>query len=88
MESHVDEKANPDRSAADGRMLPAVTSTNIVHYKRRAGQPLQLSGASTTSEVVFIDENTPLPLLPQPWPHVPFSRRKGNDDEVIYIGPD
>jgi hypothetical protein len=65
-----------------------VTSTNVVHYERRAGQPLELSGATTTSDVVFIDENTPAPPVPQTWPHVPFNRRPGNDDKVIYIGPE
>jgi hypothetical protein len=65
-----------------------VTSTNVVHYERRPGHSLELSGATTTNDVVFIDENTPAPQLPQSWPHVPFHRRKGNDDEVIYIGPE
>ena len=84
----MDEKPQPDRLSAERELLAAVTSTNIVRYVRRSGQPLQLSGASTTNEVVFIDENTPAPPLPQSWPHVPFRRRKGNDGEVIYIGPE
>jgi hypothetical protein len=74
----VKEQLDPER----------VVSTNVVHYERRAGQPLELSGASTTSEVVFIDENTPEPPLPKPRAHVPFHRRPGNDDGVIYIGPE
>ena len=84
----MDEKAQPDGLPAEGELLTAVTSTNIVHYVRRAGQSLQLSGAKTTHEVLFIDENTPAPPLPQTWPHVPFNRRPGNDDDVIYIGPE
>jgi hypothetical protein len=84
----MEEKQQPERLSAGGELLAAVTSTNIVHYERRAGQPLQLSGATTSNDVVFINEDTPVPPLPRSWPHVPFSRRKGNDDDVIYIGPE
>jgi hypothetical protein len=74
----VDEQSDSER----------VKSTNIVHYERRPGQPLELSGVTTSNDVVFIDENTPEPPLPKPRAHVPFNRRPGNDDEVIYIGPE
>ena len=84
----MEEKQQPDRLPAEGELLEAVTSTNIVHYERRAGQPLELSGASTSNDVVFIDENTPAPPLPQTWPHVPFNRRPSGGDKVIYIGPE
>ena len=84
----MEEKPQPDRLSAEGELLAAVTSTNIVRYVRRSGQPLQLSGASTTNEVVFIDENTPAPPLPESRVHVPFNRRKDHDDDVIYIGPE
>ena len=59
--------------------------TNIVRYERRAGQGVQLSGPSRPGEVVFIDENTPTPSLPQ---RQPIPRRRRNDDDVIYIGPE
>lgn len=84
----MEEKPQPDRLSSEGELLAAVTSTNIVHYVRRAGQPLELSGASTSKEVIFIDENTPTPPVRERWPHIPFSRRPGNDDDVIYIGPE
>ena len=71
--------------SVDGEQTPI--NSNIVRYERRVGQPLQLSGGVTASEVIFIDEDTPAPPS-VPWIHVPFSRRKSGDGDVIYIGPE
>lgn len=58
--------------------------SNIVRYERRGGRGVQL--AASASEVMFIDESTPTPKLP---PRRPIPRRRrGGDDEVIYIGPE
>jgi hypothetical protein len=74
----VDPRRLRDRVAAGG--------SNIVRYERRSGQPVQLAGAPATREVMFIDESTPTPPLPQRRPYIPVGRR-GNDD-VLYIGPE
>jgi hypothetical protein len=43
---------------------------------------VQLAGSS--AEVMFIDENTPTPQMP---PRRPIPRRRrGSDDDVMYIG--
>jgi ubiquitin-protein ligase len=56
--------------------------TNIVRYERRGGRGVQLAGSS--AEVMFIDENTPTPQMP---PRRPIPRRRrGSDDDVMYIG--
>src|SRR5438874_2511636 len=41
-----------------------------------------------SAEVVFIDENTPTPELPQRQPYVPVSRRRNGSGDVLYIGPE
>jgi len=58
---------------------PAST-TNVVRYQRR-GQGVQIPAPGTPSEVIFIDENTPVPAIPLRNP----SRRTG---DVLYIGPE
>jgi hypothetical protein len=76
----VDSRPLGDRMAAVG--------SNIVRYQRRVGRAVQFAGVPATSEVIFIDENTPTPLLPQRQPYIPVSRRQGGSDEVLYIGPE
>ena len=61
--------------------------TNIVRYERRSGQGMRFSGAPARSEVIFIDEDTPTPPVPERQPYVPVGRRK-NGEDVIYIGPE
>jgi ubiquitin-protein ligase len=70
----VDRRSLRDRGPGGG--------SNVVRYERRGGRSVQLAGAA--GEVMFIDETTPTPKLPprQPIPR----RRRGGDDEVIYIG--
>ena len=55
-------------------------NTNIVRYQRR-GQGLQMA-PGTPSEVIFIDENTPVPSIPS---RGPIRQRPG---DVLYIGPE
>jgi ubiquitin-protein ligase len=79
----VDARPLRDRAAGGG--------TNVVRYERRAaGRGVQLAGAAVASgEVVFIDENTPTPAMPQRRPYVPVGRRRPrSDDDVMYIGPE
>jgi ubiquitin-protein ligase len=77
----VDSRPLRDRAGGSG--------TNIVRYERRAGRGVQFAGAATTGDVVFIDENTPTPAMPQRKPYVPIGRRRPrNDDDVMYIGPE
>ena len=40
------------------------------------------------AEVIFIDEDTPTPELPQRKPYVPVSRRRSVGGDVLYIGPE
>jgi hypothetical protein len=63
------------------------TSSNIVRYERRGGRGMQFAGAASTGEVMFIDENTPTPALPERQPYVPIDHRRKGDD-VFYIGPE
>jgi len=86
------EKECPFQLPVDPRPLrdrPVASSSNIVRYRRRAGQATQFVAAGATSDVLFIDENTPTPPLPERQPYIPASRRRrGNDEDVIYIGPE
>ena len=56
-------------------------NTNIVRYQRR-GQGVQIPAPGTPSEVIFIDENTPVPSIPS---YSPARQRPG---DVLYIGPE
>ena len=47
-----------------------------------------MAGAASGGEVMFIDENTPTPQLPERRPYVPVGRRKKGGDDVLYIGPE
>jgi len=86
------EKECPFHLPVDSRPLrdhATASASNIVRYQRRAGQATQFVGAAAMSEVMFIDENTPTPSLPARQPYIPVSRRRrGNDEDVIYIGPE
>ncbi|MEX2175065.1 MAG: ubiquitin-conjugating enzyme E2 [Pirellulaceae bacterium] len=66
------------------RDASASAASNIVRYQRRGARSVQLAGAA--SDVMFIDENTPTPPVPQRKP-VP-RRRRGGDEDVMYIGPE
>ena len=77
----VDRRPLRDRGAGSGG--------NIVRYERRAGQGVALAGAPASGDVMFIDENTPTPPVPQRQPYVPVARRRPpNDEDVMYIGPE
>jgi hypothetical protein len=64
------------RPLRDKAELPV---TNVVKYQRR-GRGVQLAGNSV--EVMYIDENTPVPPLP------PRARRGRGGEDVFYIGPE
>jgi len=64
-----------------------VSGSNIVRYQRRGGSAVQFAGVPATTEVLFIDESTPTPPLPQRQAYVPVSRR-GENQDVFYIGPE
>jgi ubiquitin-protein ligase len=70
----VDRRGLRDRGPGGG--------SNIVRYERRPGRGVQLAGSS--GEVMFIDETTPTPKVPERQP-IP-RRRRGSDEDVIYIG--
>ena len=57
-----------------------VSVTNVVKYQRRGGA-VQLA-SNTPMEVMYIDENTPVPPLP------PRARRGREGEDVLYIGPE
>jgi hypothetical protein len=63
--------------------------SNVVRYERRAGQGVHFAGAAASSDVMFIDENTPTPQMPARVPYIPASRRRPKSGEdVMYIGPE
>jgi ubiquitin-protein ligase len=64
------------RPLKDKAELPV---TNVVKYQRR-GRGVQLAGSGV--EVMYIDENTPVPPLP------PRARRGRGGEDVLYIGPE
>ncbi len=65
------------RPLKDQAELPV---TNVVKYQRR-GRGVQLE-AGNAVEVMYIDENTPVPPLP------PRARRGRGGEDVLYIGPE
>ncbi|QDU25491.1 Ubiquitin-conjugating enzyme [Anatilimnocola aggregata] len=66
------------------RSAGSVSTSNIVSYSHRAGEGVRWTSPAATGEVLFIDENTPVPNSP--------GRKqrgaKGKDDDVFYIGPE
>jgi ubiquitin-protein ligase len=71
---------------ADPRPLrDKVTSVNrnIVRYRRLGDQHVQLAPSGQSHDILYIDENTPLPPLPSA-----RSERAGRGDDVLYIGDD
>jgi ubiquitin-protein ligase len=70
----VDRRSLRDRGPGGG--------SNVVRYERRGGRGVQLAGSGT--DVMFIDETTPTPKMPQRQP-IP-RRRRGSDEDVIFIG--
>ena len=85
----MDQQSGPGYPTADPGVDPtaAPASSNVVRYERRDGQRVTFAGAATTSEVIFIDENTPTPPLPERRLYIPIDRRR-NDEDVFYIGPE
>lgn len=79
----------------DGRPLMGqtqVVSSNVVRYNRVAGQPTTLA-TSSSDDVMFIDENTPSPKLPERKGARPARRQAkrpaaSDDGDVFYIGPE
>ena len=62
----------------DSRPLRDIVPTanaNIVRYTRRDGESLAIEELQSDTEVLFIDEHTPVPVL----------RRSGGDDDILYI---
>jgi ubiquitin-protein ligase len=57
-----------------------ISLPNVVKYQRRGGGVQLASG--TPMEVMYIDENTPVPPLP------PRIRRGRGGEDVLYIGPE
>ena len=70
----VDRRSLRDRGPGGG--------SNVVRYERRGGRGVQLAGSAT--DVMFIDETTPTPKMPERQP-IP-RRRRGSDEDVIFIG--
>jgi hypothetical protein len=72
------------RSLRDRAVI--ASGSNIVRYERRTGKT-HFAAPKATTEVLFIDEHTPTPPLPERQPYIPISRRRTSDD-VFYIGPE
>jgi hypothetical protein len=64
-----------------------VNASNIVRYSHRAGEGVRWSSPTTSGEVLFIDENTPVPTSGGNSPRT-SPRRRPSDDDVFYIGPE
>ena len=83
-----EERLPADEEPAKSAQAPPAGNSNIVHYERRSARGIEFSHAPVNSEVIFIDEQTPTPALPQRQPYVPAGRRRPDDDDVLYIGPE
>ncbi len=62
-------------------------SNNIVRYSHRAGEGVRWTNPTAAGEVLFIDENTPVPSGSGN-PSRGLPRRRPSDDDVFYIGPE
>lgn len=58
------------------RDIAPSSNPNIVRYARLDGESLAIAESDASMDVLFIDENTPTPVLP----------RHGGDDDILYIG--
>lgn len=58
------------------RDIVPVANANTVRYTRRDGQSLAIAATEPSTEVLFIDEHTPIPVLPT----------SNGDEDVLYIG--
>ena len=74
---------------ADNRPLrdkTAPSGSNIIQYERRQPGQIELPRSTTEADdVLYIDDNTPTPEIPQTRPPS-RTRNTSGDDEVFYIG--
>lgn len=72
------------------RLGSVASTSNIVRYTQRAGEGIRWASPGTSGEVMFIDENTPVPATPGSPSRVAVSRRRpaASDGDVFYIGPE
>jgi ubiquitin-protein ligase len=73
----IDRRSLRDRAVSTGN--------NVIRYQRLGNDRVLLPSVPPT-EVLYIDENTPIPQLPLPT--APPRRLPTNDDEIFYIGPE
>lgn len=74
--------ARPLRGSGQG-----VHPSNIIRYSHRAGEGVRWTSTTAAGEVLFIDENTPVPNTGAAASRS-SSRRRASDDDVFYIGPE
>jgi hypothetical protein len=59
----------------------SISNSNVIRYGRRDDKRVVLSDAEEQDEVLYIDEDTPVPPIQLAW-----RDRWDNDDDVLYIG--
>jgi hypothetical protein len=83
----INDRPRDDASAVQPSAASQHALANLVRYARRGAERIELAGVIRTSEVLFIDETTPLPEMPTGASRLPSNQRTENDD-VFYIGPE
>jgi len=58
----------------------SISNSNVIRYKRQDDKRLVLSDAEEENEVLYIDEDTPVPPIQL------ARRERRSDDDVLYIG--
>jgi hypothetical protein len=82
-----DRPPNDEATAGPQNIASQPALANLVRYARRGAEGLELAGVVRSSEVLFIDEATPTPEMPERRARLPSNRQPQNDD-VFYIGPE
>ncbi len=59
----------------------SISNSNVIRYGRRDDKRVVLSDVEEKNEVLYIDEDTPVPPVQLVW-----RDRWGDDDDVLYIG--
>ena len=71
--------------------LPSIASryalANLVRYVRHGAHGIELAGAIRTTEVLFIDDDTPPAVASEREPNL-VSDPEAKDADVLYIGPE
>jgi ubiquitin-protein ligase len=68
-----------DRRPLRDKMPPR--NANVIRYRRRGDQHVELPQAERIEEILYIDETTPVPPI-----QLGSRRRRADGDDVLYIG--